>query len=112
MLINIYAWILLPVTPEPWRHGAVKLEKKPIYAFVFKEVDYGYGEPVNGIHLFMPCTGKEYVKGKTCGKCKESFFLFFCFWGPRGDRKRKMVHGRGVMIQERIQRFSMDICKL
>ena len=47
MLINIYAWILLPVTPEPWRHGAVKLEKKPIYAFVFKEVDYGYGEPGN-----------------------------------------------------------------
>lgn len=76
MLINIYAWILLPVTPEPWRHGAVKLEKKPIYAFVFKEVDYGYGEPVNGIHLFMPYKGKEYVKSKTCGKCKESFFFF------------------------------------
>lgn len=35
------------------------------------------GEPVNGIHLFMPYKGKEYVKSKTCGKCKESFFFFF-----------------------------------
>lgn len=32
------------------------------------------GEPVHGICLYMPCTGKEYAKGKGSGKCKESLF--------------------------------------
>ncbi|CAJ1940945.1 unnamed protein product [Sphenostylis stenocarpa] len=39
------------------------------------------GERVNGICLYMPRTGKEYAKGKRCGKCKESF----CFSG-QGER--------------------------
>jgi len=42
------------------------------------------GEAVHRICLYLPCTGKEYAKGKRSGKCKESF----CFWQPRGEREK------------------------